>query len=335
MDAGRVLLSGVFRFSLIYIVVMFSGLEYLNIDPVDIFDWFAHGPLQPVATFASDSPLAAVLASLLVAALIAWITGILVNLNRFFRFRLQLQQDKLHSQQGLLTLQEATIPLKRVQVFILRTNPLMRRFGWWALDVQTLGLEASRRGRSIVVPFARENEALQVLRRFEDVSLPERFERVSKLTIRRRFVRYSLVLLIVCGGLSFVWWDALWGLLLLPALGALAYAAYRNHGYSLTEHHLFVRSGVFRHHIWIIPAQKRQAFFTSASVFQRRLRLLSLEVDTAGAPELRVPRIVDIPRTSGEEMLEDLVRRLRDGRNSARGRVLSTSPSNPTGDTAS
>src|SRR5690606_4464237 len=64
MSLGRVLLSGVFRFSLIYIVVMFSGLEYLNIDPVDVFEWIERGPLHPAAEFAAESPLIAIFASL-------------------------------------------------------------------------------------------------------------------------------------------------------------------------------------------------------------------------------------------------------------------------------
>src|SRR5690606_2960032 len=104
--------------------------------------------------------------------------------------------------QGLMTLHEGTIPLKRVQVYILRTNPLMRRFRWWAVDVQTLGLEASRKGRSTIVPFAQEDEVDAILRRLEGVAIPEAFERVSPLTIRRRFFRYAGLLVAVVAVVS-------------------------------------------------------------------------------------------------------------------------------------
>ena len=326
MDLGRVLLSGVFRFSLIYIAVMFSGLEYLNIDPVEIFDWVERGPLHPFAEFAAASPIMAIVASLALAGVVAWITGILVNLNRFYRFKLYLENEKLQNQQGLLTLHEATIPLKRIQVFVMRTNPLMRRFGWWALDVQTLGLDASRRGRSVVVPFARLDEVLAILRRLEPVAYPEVFESVSRLTIRRRFVRYALVLAGAAGLVSLMWLPAAWALAALPLLWLVAVAQYRNHGYHLTNDHLYVRGGVLGHQVWIIPTRKHQAFYASGTFFQRRLGLGTLQVDTAGAPTWRYPRIVDLPEEACFDRFDELVGRLRDGRNSVRRRALSTSP---------
>ncbi|HEX7069225.1 MAG TPA: PH domain-containing protein [Rhodothermales bacterium] len=324
MGLGRVLLSGVFRFSLIYIAVMFSGMEYLNVDPVDIFDWVERGPLRPFAEFAATSPTIAILASLAAASAVAWVTGILVNLNRFYRFRLQIDQDKLLYQHGLLTLQEAAIPLKRVQTFVLRTNPLMRRYGWWALDVQTLGLESSRRGRSIIVPFARLEEVLAVLGRLEAVAVPESYLSVSRLTIRRRFLRYSIVLAAASGLVWLIWSPAAWALTGVPVLLAVAFAQYRNHGYVPESEHLFVRSGVLRHQVWVIPTRKHQAFFETESFFQRRLGLASLHVDTAGAPSWRFPQVVDLPVEVCRTQFDALVARIRDGRNRDSSGTLST-----------
>ena len=322
MSLGRVLLSGVFRFSLIYIVVMFSGLEYLNIDPVDVFEWIERGPLHPAAEFAAESPLIAIFASLVVAVFIAWITGILVNLNRFFRFQLRQEDEKLHSRQGLMTLHEGTIPLKRVQVYILRTNPLMRRFRWWAVDVQTLGLEASRKGRSTIVPFAQEDEVDAILRRLEGVAIPEAFERVSPLTIRRRFFRYGGLLLTVVAVVSPFWTSAGWTLLLLPLLLLLSFLQYRHHGYAGTEDYLFVRTGVLRHQVWVIPVRKYQAFYASQSFFQRRLGLGTLYVDTAGSAGFVLPRVVDLPRDELRARFDELVGRFRRTRNSTEARAL-------------
>lgn len=322
MSLRRVLLSGIFRFSLVYIVVMFSFLEYLNIDPVEVFEWFERGPLHPVAEFAEESPVMAVLASIAVAGFIAWITGILVNLNRFFRFHLRLEGEKLHNRQGLLTLNEGTIPLKRIQVYILRTNPLMRRFGWWALDVQTLGLDSSRKGRSVIVPFARLTETLDVLRRLEGVTVPDEFQSVSPLSIRRRFVRYAVLLAVLVAALLPIWEGSVWGFVLLPLLLLLALLQYRNHGFVPQHGHLFVRSGVLRHQVWVIPTRKYQVFFASESLFQRRLSLGTLHVDTAGSAGIVLPTVVDLPTSEMQARFHELVDRFRATRNSTTSTAL-------------
>jgi putative membrane protein len=44
MSVGRVLLSGVFRFSLLYIVLIFSATEYLGLDPEDVARWLTGDP---------------------------------------------------------------------------------------------------------------------------------------------------------------------------------------------------------------------------------------------------------------------------------------------------
>ena len=306
MDLARVLLSGVFRFSLVYIAVVFSGLEYLRVEPVEILEWFERGELGPIAEFARSSPWLTVGASVVAAALFAWITGILVNLNRFFRFRLQLDRHKLYKQHGLLTLSESAVPMRRIQALVLHTNPLMKRFDWWHLSVQTLGVESAARGRTMVVPFARLHEALGVCAVFEPFALPDTFMSVSPLTVRRRFLRYAAVLLPGAWLASLVWHPALWGAAALPLLLGVAFLQFRNHGYALSERHLFVRSGVIHHRIWVLPRRKFQAFFATSSIFQRRLGLQTLHVDTAGAPTVRYPRIIDLPATESNRRFHEL-----------------------------
>jgi putative membrane protein len=198
--------------------------------------------------------------------------------------------------------------------------------------VQTLGLESSRRGRSVIVPFAKREETLAVLDRLESVAVPEAFLSVSRLTIRRRFIRYSLVLAALTGAMWMVWSPAGWALAAIPALLVVAIAQFRNHGYVSEANHLFVRSGVLRHQVWIIPTRKHQAFFESASYFQRRLGLATLHVDTAGAPGWRFPQVIDLPLEICRSQFDALVARIREGRNSAGTGALSTAlPESPIG----
>ena len=316
MSLSRVLLSGAFRFSLFYIALIFSAFQYLDVDPEAAADWLMRGRLERITAFVEASPWLVGIVTVLTAALFSWVTGILISLNKFYRFRLALQADKLHKRSGLLTVSEGTIPLAKVQALILRTNPVMRRFGWYALELQTMGLDVQR-GYQVAAPFARFGEALRLAQRVHPFTLPEAFTPVSKLMIRRTAVRYAVGLGVLIGLVGLVvaffldgagrfWRPALWGLLALPLLFALAYAQWRHHAYAFDGRRLFIRRGVFGQYLWVLPVEKFQVLYASQSLFQRRLGLKSLYVDTAGAGGLTYPEIVDVEADAADRVLETL-----------------------------
>ncbi len=306
LPLGRVVLSGVFRFSLLYIALIFSGLQYVDNDPEAVARWLERGPFRLLADFAAASPWTAGFLFLVAAALLSWITGILVNINRFYKFRLSLEPGKLHLRHGLFTVSEGTIPLRRVQAIIFRSNPLMRRFGWWRLEVQTMGIDQEQRGYQVAAPFVQWEEALALAERIQPFTYPASFAPVSRLTIRRAFTRYSLIVLIVAAAIGFFWRPGLWLLVLLPTAFWFAVLHYRNHGYATEGEHLFVRRGVIRHYVWMIPARRFQVFYNSASLFQRRLGLKTLYVDTAGGRTLVQPEIVDLPASEADVQFDAL-----------------------------
>ncbi len=312
MTLPRILLSGAFRFSLLYLALIFSGLQYvmdaINLTPEQIADWLMGDGLQPITEVAQASPWLLGLVTVLAAMLLGWLTGIVINLTKYYGFRLWLEGDKLHRRHGLLTVSEGTIPLKKVQSLILRSNPLMRRFGWYRLELQTMGYDVEKQGYQVAVPFAKKDEILKLAPHIRPFALPETFAPVSKITIRRMFIRYSMTLLVVLVPLAYYWQPALWGLLTLPLLLYLAFLQYRNHGYALHDDMLYIRRGVFQHYVWVVPVDKFQVFYTAGSFFQRRLGLRSLVIDTAGAGSFRFPQVVDVV----DEVAEDFTKTLYD-----------------------
>jgi putative membrane protein len=117
-------------------------------------------------------------------------------------------------------------------------------------------------------------------------------------------VRYTVVLAILTAIASylatwingvFVWQDAWWALLLTPFILGYAVLHYRHHGYAVGDDGFYVRRGVLRQYLWIIPTEKYHVFYRRASVFQRRLGLESIFVDTAGAAAFAYPEVIDVP----------------------------------------
>lgn len=316
MSFPRVLLSGAFRFSLLYIALVFSALQI--VDPELIIQRFlrSQGRIDQITAAMTAHPALAILGTVLAAALFGWISGILIHLTRYYGFQLWLDGDKLRKRHGLFTVTEGTIPLKKVQALILRTNPIMRTFGWYELEVQTVGTDVNEQGHRVIVPFAQYDHILALAQRVRSFDLPSSFGSVSALTIRRRFIRYSLVWSALLLPSAYFWpagwWHpsgtALpwWGFALVPLILGWAVLQYSYHKYAIQDDGFYIRRGVLTHYLWILPVEKFHAFYATASLFQRRLHLKTLFVDTAGAATFAYPEVIDLPADEADAQLTRL-----------------------------
>ena len=317
MSPSRVLLSGVFRFSLLYLAVAFSVLQYVEPNP-EVFLNVVGRILGDAAL--QESPITTAIAATIGAVLLGWASGIAMNVNRYWGFRLERADGRLYRRHGLLSIREGAIPLKRVQSLVVRTNPIKRRFGWYRLEVQTMGIDVGEAGHAIVVPFANHDDIERVASLIMDgmnvhnrgeVQVPADFLPVSPLTIRRAFVRYSVGLGVLTA-VTLQFWSAGWWLLaLVPFALVAAVLRFRHMGYLATDSRLWVRSGVLRQYVFLIPLSRLQVVYQQASLFQRRLRLASIYTDTAGASPVRGADIVDLPRQEAEDIATYLYGRFK------------------------
>ena len=189
----------------------------------------------------------------------------------------------------------------------MRANMVMRRFGWYSLHLQTMGVEAGQKGQQMAAPLIHVDELEEFASNIHPISLPERFQPVSPLTIRRFLIRSYVALALVVFPLFAFWSKALWGLLLMPVIFQYAIRRYKNHGFHVSDDLLYVRRGVIQRYTWAIPINKFQVFYTSSSYFQRRLDLCTVYVDTAGVNGLTAsPEIIDLPIETAETLLQTL-----------------------------
>ncbi len=335
LTVERVLLSGVFRFSLLYIALIFSALQFFEPDPEALVEFLTRGRFNEWAKAITESPWMAAISAAIIASLLSWVSGILVNLNKFYGFRLTLEDTRLHKKHGLLTIAEGTIPLKKIQALIYRTNPLMDRFGWWIMELQTMGLNVREHGQQVAVPFARADELRPIESLIFPVEWPDALNPVSRLTIRRMSIRYGMGYLLVATGVSFWWSPAIWSFTLMPLIILWAYLQYRHHGYAATDDALVIRRGFIRRMTWYIPIEKFHVFYLTQSIFQRRLGLKTLFVDTAGASGIHFPMIVDLPEAEADALMRRLYDRfqLTTGRPSTSGPLPKTGEGNTARDT--
>lgn len=309
MPIGRLLLSSVYQFSLgltALLIGIFFQLESFGIvQSRAVVTWLIEQEFFR-GTIADSWPLLAVL-SLLVILVLGWALGFIQNLIRFYNFQIELGDTKIRRRFGLITLREGAIPYKRVQSFLLRSNPLMRLQDWYRLEIQTLGLQSGERGFQSGMPFAKLSEITTFAPRIRPFTIPDTYSRVSRLTIRRRSLRYSILILISAMAASLFWWPpAAWGLALLPAGWGFAWLQYRYHRWTYHAGNLLIRRRVISQQFWIVPVERFQAFEITATFFQRQLGLCTLIVDTAGAGNLRYPKIIDLRRDEADRLLAEL-----------------------------
>ncbi len=306
----RLLLSSVYQFSPGLFAILMGVLQQLEaIGLIDI-EATARRLLESdffgVTGSQQYTVVVFVTASILATLILSWMLGFAQNFIRYYNFYIELGPEKIHRKFGLITVREGTLPYRRVQSLLIRSNPLMRLHGWYRMEMQTLGLESGERGFQPAMPFAKWTEIVALGPKIRPFTVPEAYTRVSRRTIRRRCLRYTLLILAPVTAL-YLWLPyAVWGLTLLPIAWGIAWLQYLCHSWSFHDGNLFIRRRIFSQRLWVVPVERLQAFEINATFFQRRLDLCTLRVDTAGAGVLRHPKIIDMRLDDAEKLFTEL-----------------------------
>jgi putative membrane protein len=248
-----------------------------------------------------------------------WVLSGLLQILRYYGFTLRRQGEDLRYVRGLLQRYTGTIPLSKVQAVTLRENVLARALGYGSLVIQTAGSTAGD-GETVesAVPIADRERALALAREVEpfgEVSL----QRPPKRARTRYVVRYALAVLALAAllrGLQAVtgalplWYLPLAGLLAVPVAAHLAWV---HRGYYVDEDYVVTRTGFWRRRTMVVPADRVQTVFSSQTLFQRRRRLGSVTVDTAGGGGLGGGDAVavDIDATDADRLRERVATNLQ------------------------
>jgi len=309
MSPKRVLTMGMFGFSLVWVGVLFAGLnqvgDVIGFNWVDVRDWANVGRQEAIAL---ATPLFAAMAAI-VALAIGAVSGVLRTLLIEHGFRLEREGDRLRRVRGLTTRTEIVLGLRRIQLALIEHGMVSGRLGWAGLRLQTLGGSDDVGGRQSVAPFAREEEIARVLAAagyapFDPLPLrPVAFGHVLRTAIVRGGV--PLILVIVA---AFILPLAGLALLLVPIPVVLAVLARRRHRYAIVGDTLQVMRGVLSKQIWIVPLARIHAVSVRRSLLQRLLGLATVHVDTAGAKGMGRPNVVDVAFEDAERLAAALLR---------------------------
>jgi putative membrane protein len=243
----------------------------------------------------------AIMLAVFVAFLVA-LRGLSVVLAvfRFYGFVLTRTGEELRSEFGLLTRVTATIPIRRIQTLTVQRAPLYRLVRRAALRVDTAGghteeqVQAQRKWLAPIVHEAVLPELVRAILSAADTTgatwqpvHPAAFRRVVKRSlVAATVVSFALVALLE-------WWT----LLVWAALSGWAIVAARRYvtslAWTVTGDAIVFRSGWLWRYLTVAPLAKVQVVSLSQSPFDRRYRMATVLVDTAGGQD--APHRVRIP----------------------------------------
>lgn len=254
-----------------------------------------------------------------VVALVAvWMASGVRSVLRYYGFRLVRHGDELRYDRGLLQRYNGTIPLEKVQSVTIRENPLARRLGYATLVIQTAGYAGGSGQVESAVPIGRRERVLSLARSVEPFGELS-FERPPKRARTRYAVRYALglgaltaaaYLIDELTSLAFAWYLIAGLFVLVPVAAHLAWI---NRGYHLGQDHVVTRRGFWRRRTTVVPYERVQTVVDSQTIFQRRRRLGSVTVDTAGGGGLVAGDAVavDLDADVADGLRETVARRLQ------------------------
>ncbi|PJI90309.1 hypothetical protein DAH55_07735 [Sphingomonas koreensis] len=311
MSLPRVLLLGIFSFSLVWIAALFGMLQFF-----DQFIDFGIDRARDWAEVAKDEvqarfSIAAALAVAGVALVLGVVSGVVRTTLRDYGFTLRAGGGRFRRTRGLLTRSEVVVAMRRIQLAMVQRGPLRGALGWNALSFQTLGGSNDPSGRQTMAPLAREHEVAWIV---ETAGLPH-FERLplrpvaAGHVIRCVLMALPWPLLMLGAALAVTPFAWLGSLLLIPIAGA-ALLQRRFHRYALRDTSLQVMRGVIAQRDWIVPFENVQTVTLRAGLVQRWLGVASVLVDTAGAGGGGAPDVVDLNRADARTLATGLVERI-------------------------
>jgi len=222
------------------------------------------------------------------------------SLIRLWGFRLDRIGDDLRAEFGLITRVMATIPIRRVQTVTVRESPLHRLFDTASVRVDSAGGDGAQGGavkRESLAPIIRRADLPRLLAEvLPDVDIsgvtwcpvdPRGFGRALRSSLVMA-VLFTMPFILMLG-----WWTFAW-------LGVLVVWAWvhsklyvKHLGWAVGDQAVRFRSGYLWREFTVARFNKIQAVTLAESPFDRRARMASVRVDTAGAAN--ASHRVDIP----------------------------------------
>ncbi len=167
MTPARLIVAGIFNFSLAIFAVLFGALQYLdNVIDFNPFDVDLYRDLARslgLESWVLAHRWVSIIGGIIAVLLLGAVTGIVRTFIRDYGFTLDRTARGFRRRRGLTTKTDVTIPGARVQAAVVSTGFIRRAFGWYELRLQSLAGDGKDESDHLVAPLAKLGEADAIL----------------------------------------------------------------------------------------------------------------------------------------------------------------------------
>jgi len=216
---------------------------------------------------------------------------------RYSNFRVVRSERGFSIQHGLINTKEKLVPFRKIQYISWKATWLREKLGIFLLHFHAAGTDEMKERLEVKVPATQKKFITEILNDYHGL-LP-----VSELTplrienayiTRRILIRGVLPSLLLFGVLwFFISWNACWFFLLIPYAALAGWLFRRKFRLWIIPEALQIKKGVFGTEKAILSWNKIQAIHFSQSFYQRRKKLATLKLFTAGGT-IHIPFIKQV-----------------------------------------
>jgi len=307
MGLARLLYSGLFNFSLVWIAAIFGALQFFGQAlGYDQDRWLEVAGIAE-RELQSRLNVSIILSVAGLAIGLGLLAGVIRTVLQTYGFRLVHTEARFRYSRGLLTRTEVVVAKRQIQLGLVERGAVSGRLGWCALKVQTLGGGDQFSGRQELAPFARPAELAPIIAL---AGLPP-FERsplrpVSRWHVLGGLVGFVLLPTVVLLAAATVFPLAALVLFAMPIPLAVALLRRRCHRYALAGTSVQVTRGVLKRRDWTVPYGNVQAVTVRRGPVQRLFGIATVRIDTAGGRGLNGPHVHDIDEEQAAAFVGDL-----------------------------
>jgi putative membrane protein len=311
LGLGRLLFSGLFKFSLVWIAAILGLLQYgAEVTSYDWEWWLSRlRDVEGEVRARADPQFGLWVVAAAVA--LGLVTGVGRTVLRNFGFTLTEDPRRFRVRRGLLTRSEVAVAKRQIQLGLIERGPVSGRLGWRAFRVQTLGGGGEASGMQDLLPFARPREMAPVV---ETAGLPPFREaglaRVSGAHAVSGVIGFALIPALMIGAASLFFPLAL---LLMPltVLGLIvALLRPGRHRFAAAEDSVQVRRGVLGRRDWTVPHGSVQTLIVRQGPLQRRMGVATVRIDTAAGGAAGGPHVHDVETNRAEAFVAEVMSRV-------------------------